>query len=168
LNLLVAEPGIDQSTIDLLNAAILNLDDIVYTEGYWVNDYHVDIITGQFVLDYSRDATTALIDITTAPTESQTFKDSVELVIDELVAADGILAQTAVDDIGFCGGKNSKIDNHLSGAQTKLNQAQQDSNDKKYDMAIQKFYDAWYEAFLATESCPAGYWTELDGYEVVA
>ena len=38
---------------------------------------------------------------------------------------------------------------------------------KKYDQAIQKFYDAWLEAFLATESCPTGYWTQFDGYEVV-
>jgi len=166
LNTLVTDPTITQNTIDYLNAAIVNLQAIVNNENYWVDDYHVDIVTGQFVLDNSQEATTALIVITNSG-ESQSFKDSIQLVIDELVAADSLLAQTAVDDIGACGGKNSKIDNHLSNAQTKLTQAQQDSNDKKYDLAIQKFYDAWFEAFQATESCPTGYWTQLDGYSVV-
>ena len=166
LNTLVTDPTISQGTIDLINSAITNLNAIVNTENYWVDDYHVDIVSGQFVLDNSEQATLALILITTSG-ESQTFKDSIQNVIDELVAADSILAQTAVDDVGACGGKNNKIDNHLSNAQTKLNQAQQDSNDKKYDQAIQKFYDAWFEAFMATESCPSGYWTELTGYEVV-
>ncbi len=166
LNILVTDPGISQGTIDLLNAAIIELNEIVNTENYWVDDYHIDIVTGQSILYNSEQATTTLITVTNSG-ESQTFKDSVQLVIDELVAADSILAQTAVDDVGACGGKNSKIDNHLANAQTKLNQAQQDTNDKKYDLAIQKFYDAWNEAFLATESCPTGYWTELYGYEVV-
>jgi len=166
LNILVTDPGISQNTIDLLNAAIIDLEAIVNNENYWVNDYHLDIVMGQFVLENSEQATTTLIIITNSE-ESQTFIVSVQNILDELVAADGILAQTAVDDVGLCGGKNAKIDNHLSSAQTKLTQAQQDQNDKKYDMAIQKFYDAWYEAFMATESCPTGYWTELGGYEVV-
>ena len=166
LNILVTDPGISQGTIDLLNAAIIELDEIVNTENYWVDDYHLDIATGQSVLYNSEQATTTLITVTNSG-ESQTFKDSVQLVIDEIVAADSILAQTAVDDVGACVGKNNKINNHLSTAQTLLNQAQQDTNDKKYDLAIQKFYDAWNEAFLATESCPTGYWTELYGYEVV-
>ena len=166
LNILVTDPGISQGTIDLLNAAIIELNEIVNTENYWVDDYHIDIVTGQSILYNSEQATTTLITVTNSA-ESQTFKDSVQLVIDELVAADSILAQTAVNDVGACGGKNNKIDGHLANAQTKLNQAQQDTNDKKYDLAIQKFYDAWNEAFLATESCPTGYWTELYGYEVV-
>ena len=166
LNLLVADPTISQSTIDFLNTAIVNLEFVVNNEDYWVNDYHLDIVNGQFILDNSKLATTSLIVVIDSG-ESQGFTDSVQNVIDELVAADSILAQTAINDIGLCGGKNSKIDTHLSNAQTKITQALQDQNDKKYDMAIQKFYDAWFEAFQATESCPSGYWTQLFGYDVV-
>ena len=156
----------DPITIAELNNAITDLDAIVNNLDYWVNDYHLDIITGQFVLDNSKSAVLALIAITTS-SEPAAFITSVDNVINELVSADMILAQTAVDDVLSCGASNPKIANHLSNAQTKLTQAQDDANQKKYDMAIQKFYDAWLEAFLATESCPVGYWTELDGYSVV-
>lgn len=157
----------DPITIAELNTAITDLDAIVNNLDYWVDDYHLDIVTGSFVLDNSKEATISLIAITTSTTESDTFKLSVENVINELVAADLLLAQIAVDDVTSCGASNPKIANHLSNAQTKLTQAQDDTNQKKYDMAIQKFYDAWYEAFMATESCPTGYWTELSGYQVV-
>jgi len=155
----------DQAVIDELNLAISTLQSSLNPD-YWVNDYHLDIINGQFVLDDSRDTVTHLMIITTLLNESQTFNDSVQSVIDNLLAADMALTQTAIDDINACGVGNNRIQNHLNNAQNKLAQAQIDSNDKKYDQAIQKFFDAWYDAFLATETCPSGYWTQLDGYEV--
>lgn len=155
------------STVTDLTFASTYLDETLDPDLYWVNDYHIGIINGQVVLDKTKDAVIALISVTNDVNEDQAVKDTVQIVIDELLAADLILAQTAIDDVVACGGKNAKIDSHLSSAQTKLTQAQQDTNDKKYDMALQKFYDAWFEAFLATTSCPDGYWTQLDGYTVL-
>jgi len=155
------------STVTDLTFASTYLDETLDPDLYWVNDYHIGIINGQVVLDKTKDAVIALISVTNDVNEDQAVKDTVQIVIDELLAADLILAQTAIDDVAACGGKNAKIDSHLSSAQTKLTQAQQDTNDKKYDMALQKFYDAWFDAFLATTSCPDGYWTQLDGYTVM-
>ena len=137
------------------------------SSSYWVNDYHLDMITGEIVLENTKQAINSLYFITTSGVETVTFNDSIETVVNQLISADTILAQTAIDDVQACGAKNPKIAGHLSNAQTKLSQAIVDSNDKKYDMAVDKFFDAWYEAFMATLSCPIGYWTELDGYEVV-
>jgi len=151
---------------DLTNAISL-LSAVVDDSSYWVDDYHLDIITGQIVLDNTRDAIDLLYFITTSGNETTTFNDSVQAVIDELIAAAATLAQNAIDDVNACGGENPKIAGHLSNAQTKLSQAITDSNDKKYNRAVNKFFDAWFETFLATESCPDGYWTQLDGYQVV-
>ena len=165
-NLITNNPSMLQTTIDDLTIARTNINDSI-DPNYWVNDYHIDIVNGQIVLDKSKVAILVLVDITNDPNEDQAVKDAVQAIIDELIAADGELAQTAIDDIGACGGRNAKIDNHLSNAQTKMTQALQDSNDKKYDQAIQKFYDAWLDAYSATTACPSGYWTQLDGYTVV-
>lgn len=154
------------STVNELTFASTSINDSI-DPIYWVNDYHIDIINGQIVLDKSKEAVLALVAITNDPNEDQGVKDTVQLVIDQLMSADLELAQTAIDDISACGGKNTKIDNHLSSAQTKMTQALQDSNDKKYDQAIQKFYSAWLDAYEATTACPSGYWTQLDGYTVV-
>jgi len=151
------------NAISLLSAVVEGVDGA----DYWINDYHINMVTGQVVLDNSKQAINSLYFITASGSETVTFNDSVQAVIDQLISADSTLAQTAIDDVLACGGSNPKIANHLSNAQTKLSQAIVDSNDKKYGMAVDKFFDAWYEAFMATLSCPAGYWTELDGYEVV-
>ncbi len=159
--------SVNVNTQTELNSAILLLSQIVDGSSYWVNDYHLDTITGQTVLDNTKDSINSLYLITISGNETVEFNDSIQAIIDELISASTILAQTAIDDVNACGGENPKIANHLSRAQTKLSQAITDSNDKKYDMALDKFFNAWFETFLATESCPDGYWTQLEGYEVV-
>jgi len=165
-DLIANNPSLLQTTINELTFANTSLAASI-NPLYWVNDDHVDIVNGQIVLDKSKEAVLALIDVTNDPNEVQSIKDTVQTLIDEIIAADTILAEVALDDIDDCGGKNSKIDNHLSNAQSKMEDALEDSNNKKYDRAIQKFYDAWLDAYEATTSCPSGYWTQLDGYTVV-
>jgi len=168
LDNLISLQGLESnpSTTIELTGAITQIQSSII-ENYWIDDYHLDISTGEFVLSHSIQAVDHLMIITTLSDETQTFKNSIQNIIDLLVMADIELAQTAIDDVTECDGKTPKVGKHISKAQQKLSDALADQNLEKYSDAILKLYDSWFEAFLATEACPSGYWTQFEGYLVV-
>jgi hypothetical protein len=105
----------------------------------WVDATHLSPTKGQEVFDHEKNAMQRLMDLlkgTSIP------DSSIQPMIDDLLNADRILAQTAIDDAIAAGGKPTKI----TDAQHEMGLAASDAAAGHYDHAIDHYKTAWKHA----------------------
>ena len=105
----------------------------------WVDDTHLSTKKGQEVFDHEKIAVQRLMDLL----KGTSIPDgAIQPMIDDLLNADRILAQTAIDDAIAAGGKPAKI----TQAQNEMALAASEAAAGHYDHAIDHYKAAWKHA----------------------
>lgn len=105
----------------------------------WLDDLHLSKTKGQEVFDHEKIAMQRLMDLLKGSSIPDT---AIQPIIDDLLNADRILAQTAIDDAIAAGGKPAKI----TQAQNEMALAASEAAAGRYDHAIDHYKAAWKRA----------------------
>jgi tetratricopeptide (TPR) repeat protein len=112
----------------------------------WVDDNHLDPKHGKKVFDEERKAVKYLQKLIKDKKVSDSVKDVCREVIDTLVAADKLLAETALEEAKTYEGTDKKVDKEIGKAEKELGKVEKDLEKGKPDKAINHYKKAWQHA----------------------
>lgn len=133
----------DKKIGDKLDKAIKNINKSLNPK-LWVDDSHLnpEIEEGKEVFDKEKTAVgegDGLMELMRKSDTPQEVKDACQAAINNLITADRLLAETAIQDAKCSYGKQDEINK----AEEKAAKAQEDYNKGNYDKAIEHYKHAW-------------------------
>lgn len=114
--------------------------------GLWIDENHLGSQHGHKVFDEEKKAVKKLMDIIDDPDTSQSVKNVCQSVINKLIEADKMLANTAYEEIKDYSGTVPKVHEEIGKCEEELNKAKNELDQKKYDKAIDHYKKAWKHA----------------------
>lgn len=109
----------------------------------WAEVSGLDPKHGHKFFDEGKKAVKHLIKILKDKKEEQTVKDQVLKVIDNLMKADELLANTAINDVKALGSADPKVIHKIEKAEKELAKAKEEITRERYDHAVDHFKRAW-------------------------